>query len=288
MVKFTSNDLLANFRTLGVSLGDTLLIRASLGAVGRIDGGTHCVISCLIEAVGQEGTIVSLAFTDSTFLKRARKKDAFHISKKSYAGALPNSMLNWPNAKRSSHPMCSFVAIGKNAEFITSGHDEHASAYEPVRKIIELRGKCILVGCVKNSPGFTTTHLAETDLGYLNSLPVLPRLRTVYFEADDGELKLFRRKDPGLCSDSFFKFYSLYVREGVLNTGFIGNAFSILAPAKKCYEIDLETLRKDKKFNLCNSNNCWTCNVGRWDIIHRAPAYFLRKMVKFIVNKFNW
>lgn len=279
--------LLSDFRSLGVSPGDTLLIRGSLGAVGRIEGGSNSFISCLLDAVGPEGTVISLAFTGGAFLRKPRKQDAFGVSKKSYAGALPNAMLVWPGAKRSSHPMCSFVAIGKNAEYITSGHDEHSHAYEPVRKIIELRGKCILVGCVKSSPGFTTTHLAEADLGYLDSLPVFPWLNSTYYETTDGKLRLFRRKDPGLCSNSFYKFYSLYVREGILSTGFVGKAYSVLAPAKECYEIDLATLRKDRKFNICGSNYCWTCNVGRWDMIHRAPAYFIRKLAERMYNKIS-
>lgn len=285
MTKLTREALLSDFRSLGVSRGDTLLIRGSLGAVGRIEGGSNSVISCLLDAVGPEGTVVSLAFTGGAFLRRPRKEDAFGMTKKSYAGALPNAMLVWPSARRSRHPMCSLVAIGKNAEYIISGHNEFSNAYEPVRKIIELRGKCVLLGCVKSSPGFTTTHLAEADLGYLDSLPVVPWLLSAYYEAVDGELKLFRRKDPGLCSNSFYKFYALYVREGVLSTGFVGKAYSILAPAKECYEIDLETLRKDRKFNICDSNDCWTCNVGRWDRIHRAPAYFVRKIAKRVRNK---
>lgn len=286
MTKFTYEQLKSDFQRLGVESGDTVLVRASLGAVGRLDGGADAFIDALLESVGAEGTIVSLAFTGGSFWRKPRKEDAFNLSKKSYAGALPNAMIEREGAYRSRHPMCSFVAIGKNAENVTKDHDEHSPAYEPVRNIVELGGKCILVGCVKNSPGFTTTHLAEADLGYLDSLPVLPWLRSVYYEAVDGDLKLFRRKDPGLCSNSFYKFYALYVRESVLSTGFVGKAYSILVPAKNCYEIDLETLRKDRKFNICDSKDCWTCNAGRWDRIHRAPAYFVRKIAKKIRNKF--
>ena len=93
MVKFTPEALLSNFCSLGVSRGDTLLIRGSLGAVGRIEGGSNSVISCLLDAVGPEGTVISLAFTGCAFLRRPRKQDAFCMTKKSYAGALPNAML---------------------------------------------------------------------------------------------------------------------------------------------------------------------------------------------------
>lgn len=287
MAKLTRDNLVSDFQLLGVDSGDTVLIRASLGAVGRIDGGADTFINALLECIGEEGTIVSLAFTSGAFLKTPKKEDAFSIAKKSYAGALPNTMLNWPGSHRSRHPMCSYVAVGKNAESITKDHNENSPAYEPIRKIINLGGKCILVGCAKSSPGFTTTHLAEADLGYLEKLPVLPWLRSVYYESDDGCLKLFRRKDPGLCSNSFYKFYALYVREGLLSTGFVGNAYSISAPAKECYEVDIDALSKNQKFNLCDSKDCWTCNAGRWDRIYRAPGYYLRKIAKKARSRFS-
>jgi aminoglycoside N3'-acetyltransferase len=286
MSRVTKEQIKLDFQKLGIQPGDTILIRATLSEVGRLASGADMFIDALLESVGIEGTIVSLAFTSgSAGFKTPRKEDAFNLSTKSYAGSLPNSMISREDSHRSAHPMCSFVGIGKNAKAITENHNALSPAYEPVRKIIELNGKCILVGCVKNSPGFTTTHLAEADLGYLNRLPVFPWLRSVYYEVPDGGLKLFRRKDPGMCSNSFYKFYALYVKEGILSTGFIGKAYSILAPAKECYEIDRYTLKKNQKFNICDSPVCWTCNVGRWDRIHRAPIYYAKKFVTRIFSK---
>ena len=281
--KYKANDLEEDFKEIGVKEGDTILVRASLGAVGRMESKANTFIDALLSAVGSEGTIVSLAFTNSYFIRKANPEDAFNRNKKSYAGALPNAMLDYDNAFRSKHPTCSYVAIGKNAELITSGHDENSPAYEPVRKIIELNGKCLLVGCVDNSPGFTTTHLAEQDLGMLK-LNIFPTLNTVYFKNDKDELVLFKRKDPGLCSNSFFKFYAHYVRNEILRTGYIGNAYSIIASAKEAYNIDVSVLSHDKKFNICGSKDCFVCNAGRWDRVHRAPAYILKRIIRKLVR----
>jgi aminoglycoside N3'-acetyltransferase len=271
---------MSGFRSLGVNEGDIILIRASLGAVGRIESGADTFINALLDAVGSNGTIVSLAFTSGSFLRKPKVEDAFTIEKKSYAGALPNAMLSRADSFRSMHPVCSFVAIGKQADLITHDHDANSPAYEPVRKIVEANGKCILVGCVGSSPGFTTTHLAEADLGYLKKLPILPWLNSTFYIDRDGETKLFRRYDPGLCSKSFSKFYSLYVEEEILRTGYIGKAYSILAPAEKAYIIDIGKLREDKKFNICGNPDCRTCNVGRWDRVHYMPGYLIRKIAK--------
>ncbi|SDZ29329.1 AAC(3) family N-acetyltransferase [Pseudomonas sp. NFIX28] len=279
MTKISEKELFEEFSRMGVCSGDTILLRASLGAVGRITGGADVFIDALLNAVGPEGTIVSLAFTDGVFIRKPKVEDAFDLQKKSYAGALPNAMIKRADAFRSRHPMCSYVAIGKLAEHITNGHDEKSPAYEPIRKIIDAHGKCMLVGCVGSSPGFTTTHLAEADLGLL-SLAVFPRLVSTYYKDASNEVKLFRRPDSGLCSNSFYKFYSLYVKNQILTTGFIGNAYSIIAPAKECYEIDYAALKQDRKMNICGSSDCYTCNVGRWDRIYRAPGYFFKLIVR--------
>ncbi|MCF8053876.1 MAG: AAC(3) family N-acetyltransferase [Deltaproteobacteria bacterium] len=197
MSTVTKERIIFDLRCLGVEPGDTILIRASLSEVGHLLSGANAFIDALLEIVGTEGTIVSLAFTGGVFLRKPKKEHAFNLSKKSYAGALPSAMLERRDAHRSRHPMCSFVAIGKNAKGITGNHDESSPAYEPVRKIAELGGKCILVGCVKSSPCFTTAHLAEADLGYLKRFPIMPWLSSVYYETVDGDVKLFRRRDPG-------------------------------------------------------------------------------------------
>jgi len=274
----SGEELVRDFEKMGVQKGDVVLVRASLGAVGRIVGGAGTFIDALLNAVGEEGTIVSLAFTGSSFLKKPKIEDAFNVNKKSYAGALPNAMLAREDSYRSRHPMCSYVAIGKYAEEITAGHDETSPAYEPVRKVMELNGKNLLVGCVENSPGFTTAHLAEADLGMLKSLPIFSTSYSVYYENKKGEYLIYRRNDPGLCSNSFYKFYALYVKKGILGTGCIGDAYSIIAPAKKTYDIEYSKLRENKKFNICGSKSCFTCNANRWDRVVYIPLFVARKL----------
>jgi aminoglycoside N3'-acetyltransferase len=284
MRRINKIDLIKNFCDLGVENGDVVLIRASLGAVGRITGGAQTFIDALLEVVGKEGTVVSLAFTSGSFLRKPRREDAFHPLKESYAGALPNEMIKRADSLRSQHPMCSYVAIGKFAKEIIDGHDHNSAAYEPIRKFLEYQGKNILVGCVESSPGFTTTHLAEQDLGMLK-LPMFSRFMKTYYKNENNEFKIFQRKDPGLCSNSFYKFYAHYVNKEILNSGYVGDAYSILAPAKECYDIDKQILKFDKKFNICESADCFMCNVNRRDRLHRIPIFFSRFLWKHIKSK---
>uniref|UniRef100_A0A3B0LX20 Aminoglycoside N(3)-acetyltransferase n=1 Tax=Arsenophonus endosymbiont of Trialeurodes vaporariorum TaxID=235567 RepID=A0A3B0LX20_9GAMM len=284
----TKSVIVEQLYNLGIGKNDVVLIRADLVNIGRIEGGASGFIDALLDKVGEGGTIISLAFTKGClFIKKPKIENAFEISKKSYAGALPNAMLRHPNALRSKHLMCSYVAIGKYASYLTADHDENYPAYEPIRKLIDLEGKCVLIGCVKSSPGFTTTHLIESDLGLLK-LNVFPSLNRVYYKSAAEEYKIFKRKDPGLCSNSYYKFYSNYVNEGILQTGRIGKAYSIIVPAKESYRIEKQILALDYKFNICDSPDCFVCNIMRWDRLHKIPLFVVRKIIKklFLMFKF--
>ena len=275
MNRLTKQNLIDDFIKLGLKQGDVVLVRANLGAVGKISGGAAAFVDALLQVIGAEGTLVSLAFTDASFFRKPKIENAFHSKKKSYAGALPNVMIERDDAFRSQHPMCSYVAIGKFAKEITDGHDERSPAYEPIRKIVDLNGKNLLIGCVASSPGFTTTHLVESDLGMLR-LTIFSRLISTYYLDKNGNYSIFHRKDSGLCSNSFYKFYAHYVKEGILKSDFVGEAYSIVAPAKKCYEIDSRILKNNRKFNICDSVTCFTCNANRRDRIYRMPGFFAR------------
>jgi aminoglycoside N3'-acetyltransferase len=273
-----------DLRALGVASGDRVLVRAGLKAIGPIKGGAAAFVDALLQAVGEDGTVVSLAFTDSSFIRRPRVEDAFAPDKTSNAGAVPNAMLRHPAHRRSRHPMCSYVAIGRDADLFVVGHDETSRAYEPVRGLLDSRGKCLLVGCVSASPGFTTAHLAEADLG-LHRRVVLPQLNSTYYRTESGDLRLFRRRDMGLCSMSFHKFYAHYVAAGILRTGYVGDAYAILAPALAAYQTERAVLERDPGFGVCDSPTCFMCNAGRWDRLYRLPAFVVSMIVRKLARR---
>lgn len=273
------NDL----QSLRIKKGDTLLVRADLGAIGKLETKKReDYINFMLEAVGEDGTIVGLSFTSGFFVKK-NKNNIFDGTNKSYTGAFANTMLKHPKAIRSKHPTNSYVAIGKNAKYVLDAHDENSGAYEPIRKIIELNGKMILIGCVESSPGFTTTHLAEVDLG-LHKRIIFPTLNGAYYKKD-GEVKLFQRKDIGSCSSTFYKFYGHYVKKELLLQGYVGNAYSVVIDANKAYEIDYEVLKSNPKITLCDNPKCMVCRARRWDNLIDMPMYIIRFILPKIVNR---
>lgn len=274
---------------LGVKEGDVLLVRAGLRSIGQIDTKKkEDYLKFLLDAVGENGTIVGLSFTQSFFLMK-NKNIVFDGKNKSYTGAFANIMLKHPKAVRSSHPMNSYVSIGKDAEYILREHDQNSGAYDPIRKIIDLKGKMILIGCAGTSPGFTTTHLAEIDLG-LNKRIVFPTLDQVFYKQGD-DVKLFKRKDAGSCSSTFYKFYSYYIKNEILKQGYIGNAYSILIDAYEAYKIDYDVLKKNPKITICDNPSCLLCRARRWDNLKDLPFFIVREVIprvfKKLVKKFN-
>lgn len=237
----------------------------------------------MLEAVGEEGTIIGLSFTSYFFIKK-NKNIIFDGKNKSYTGAFANTMLKHPKVIRSTHPTNSYVAIGKNAQYILENHDETSGAYEPIRKILRLGGKMILIGCVESSPGFTSTHLAEVDLG-LHKRIIFPSLNGSYYKKDN-EIKLFKRKDLGGCSSTFYKFYGFYVKNELLQQGYVGNAYSILIDAQKAFDLDLKILNANPKITLCKNKSCMICRARRWDNLIDMPMFVVRAIISKIYKKF--
>lgn len=266
-----------------------MLLRANLGAIGLAKDAedrrktADRLLEAILQALGPSGTLVSLAYTSAPFLG-ARKGYFFDSNSKSYAGALPNVMLKHPKALRSTHPSNSIVAIGAEAAGIVEGHDAYAPAYEPIRKLIALDAKMGLIGTVGSSPGFTTAHLAEFDLG-LHKRYIFPTVSSIRFEDADGVERVFHRTDPGLCSKSYIKFYAFYATHEILLSGYVGNAYSIFVPAKPAYEIEASILKDDPKFNICGRTDCFVCNCMRWDRLHHLPAYLMRRIYSKIKRR---
>ena len=142
-------------------------------------------------------------------------------------------------------------------------------------------GRC----CSSLAFGFTTAHLAEYDLG-LHRRIIMPWLNSVYFTDMSGNRHLFRVRDSGLCSKSFVKFYGLYVEQGILVAGQVGNAYSVIVPAAKSYELERAMLRKDPLFNVCGDPDCFICNARRWDRLHHIPSYMIRNIRKILRKLF--
>lgn len=271
----------SDFRALGIVPGDVLYLRAGLKAAGaRGDAGAKAFVEGALEALGPQGVLIAPAFTPQY---RVWKKDipVTDAATAPVTGGLSRAMLGYDGARRSAHPTHSFVAIGKDAAAFMDGHGPEKACFEPIRKVMERGGKMALVGCVADSPGFSTVHLAQFDLGL--TCRHWERFLNHVRQADEGGARRYFRpiESPG-CSRGFSKFYSDYILDENMQTGRVGGAWSICVDAARAYAIERARLEDDPRYALCEDKSCVRCRVMCGYNLCAAPGglwhYAMRKL----------
>lgn len=268
----------SDLERLGVQSGDVLLVRANLAKLGRLGKQRHQLLQTFLDALGPEGTLIGLTFTDNWPINKCSPEKAFHPQAPSNVGALANMFLNDPRHIRSNHPLCSFAAIGPAAEHICADHGPDAPSYLPIRKLIDLDGKFLVAGCTTTSPGFTSVHWVQHELG-LDKRSLMVNRRGTYYR-DGDEVRLFRCTEIGGCSLGFAKFYNHYLTEEKLQAGYIGNAYSLLINAADAYRIEHRLLQANPRLALCDNPLCFTCRASWLFNCRDMPGFYVRKLTQ--------
>ena len=182
---------------LGLRQGDTVIVHSALKALGYVVGASVAVVGALLDAVGDEGTIVTPSHSyghrdPSTWTNppvRPEWVDTVRehlppfdpqITPTTRMGRVVETFRTWPGTLRSRHPETSFCANGKNSEFITANHslDLLQGDESPLSRIYDLDGKILLIGVGydRNS----SFHLAEYRIDET------PRVTSQFLVEEDG------------------------------------------------------------------------------------------------------
>jgi len=292
----TRDSLVNDLKNFGVKEGDVLYIKGDLGHVAEpknIEGKlSHYFIDVLLEAVGNSGTIVTAAYTKSFPFWKVSKNNCFTKESKSYCGTIPYLFLKRKDCVRSTHPTSSYVAIGPKAEYILFDHTPKSLAYEPFKKMLELNAKTLIFGCVGSSPDFPTTHYVE-DVLHLAKKNFLHGFSQVYYVDNKGEMKKFKRKDPGSCGGSIAaeKLYHMYYEAGIMKIGKFGQSLAVLSNQRDSYRIAFNALKNNRGFITCDNPLCIYCNLLIPRKKHAVLLFFLVKIwviiFKMICNVLN-
>lgn len=183
MKPIIKKDILAALRSLGVENGSTVMVHTSLSKIGYVCGGAQTVIEALIEAVGEEGTIMMPTQSwknldpeigvhwdaDEADWDRIREEWPAYdkaVTPTNTMGAVAEMFRTWPGALRSDHPARSVAAWGRNAVYLTENHDlsNIFGDTSPVGKLYELDGKVLLIGVGYDKN--TSIHLADVRAEY--------------------------------------------------------------------------------------------------------------------------
>jgi aminoglycoside N3'-acetyltransferase len=279
-VVYTKKDISNSLRNLGLARGDVVLVRAALRSLGALEGKAGLVlIEGLLDVVGEHGGILGLSYTKAYPFFRRNKNHVFRKDTPCITGGFAAAMLGWENAYRSRHPTNSMVAIGAKAEEILKEHNEDSTCCGPMQKLVDIDGKMILVGCIDSGPGFSTVHLVYENLNLANR-SLVSGLFGSYYEKD-GKILWFSKKDVPGCSMGFGKFYPYYRERGVLRSGDIGDAKSLLIGAKDAYEIEYERVKEDPRISLCDNPKCFSCRGTKLFDISGFPRYYISRILRY-------
>lgn len=239
---------------MGIETGDSLIVHSSLTAIGHVEGGADDVIDAFLEAVGEGGNVVmsTLTMWDKPFDP---------LNTPSAVGKISEVFRRRENALRSLHPVHSVAAIGKDAPYITGGHENCETGCgegSPYYKLKELKGKIVLLGVDMDRN--TIMHCLEEaiDARYLWTLDIPAPTYIRDYRNKTFTLKKF---PPG--HRDFLKITPM-LREGeALTEGFVGNAPVKVIDIDKLFDIGLQILKEDPLFFMCENENCNSCHKAR-------------------------
>jgi aminoglycoside 3-N-acetyltransferase len=268
----TVDSLVADLRRLGLAEGDAVVMRCATRAIAPgAKGLASVLLDALLQTVGPGGTVIGP--THAALQKASEKEQrlaVFSDDAPTTAGGFGAAMLRHPGRVRSAHPHNSVAAIGAQAHFLLDAHDEHALPFSWMRRMLEISGKELVIGCVTDNPGINTVHWTQEELGLSGGSFLAGKEGN--FVAVPGEEPHWvpRTYIPG-CSLGFYKMYGHYVRAGILRGGFIGEAYSIMLNAAESVLVDRAIMTKDPRAVLCD--NAWCVSCASWSYSRRRlPA----------------
>lgn len=210
---------------LGVKRSDVIVAHIRMSALGWVAGGAQAVVMGLLKSVGDLGTVVMPAHSGANSdpaqwanppvpeqwwepIRQAMPAfDPLRTPTRG-VGSVAELFRSWPGAHRSSHPSCSFSAIGRHAERITSSHRSLQPFGEDsaLAKAYALDAKVVLIGIghERNS----SMHLGEARSG---AIPATKQGAAVMI---DGVRKWVWYDDLEVDSDRFPEIGAAFEAEG--------------------------------------------------------------------------
>ncbi len=174
----TRKSLADDLIKLGLKKGSIVIVHSSLSELGWVCGGAVAVIQALMDVVTDEGTLVMPAhsgdYSDPCYWQNppvpeewwALIRENMPAYEPEFAatrgiGIIPETFRKFPGVLRSSHPVLSFSAWGREAAVITLNHslDNALGEESPLAKLYALNGEVLLLGADYDSN--TSFHLAE-------------------------------------------------------------------------------------------------------------------------------
>lgn len=245
----TYEDLVKGLRKLNLPPHPVLLTHTSLKSLGYVEGGALTVIRALLTICGEGGALVMPTLTYGIV---SEQDPVFDVrSTPTNTGHIPEVFRNLPESRRSRHILSSVAAIGKQAEYITSQHeDTPCGEGTPYRKITELEGFSLFIGA-----GFGTNslfHVAEEIVSpeYL-TYKTIENAKVVDADGNvtTGSYRRYNCSQSGIVRH-LARMEALYMDAGAITETSIGSASVKLLSASDNMRISCELLRENPDYIL--------------------------------------
>lgn len=252
------NDLIS----LGVHSGDTVFLRISYKAIGKIEGGPKTFLDAIINVVGKDGTVILTAFPKryNNKLRVFHRKDAVDqgASPKSITGAMSNVALQYSGSMVSSRKDFPFVALGKHAHYLTSNHSYDKEGYWILEEAIDkFNCKCLRVG---GKPFIGTTHFSLSHImREKGAYQIAPRYGV--FVKDKNKLIWRENNNVVFCPTAFNAYLPEIIEDIKISEGKIGAGYAIITDMKKSMQAEEALFRKDLNRVLCSDPGCCLCRT---------------------------
>lgn len=249
----TSKDqLIHDFRVLGIHEGDLLWVHSSLKSLGKVQRGADTVINALLEALGPRGDLVMPAFYESFVSMESQKdKPGFHPDlSPSETGRITEVFRKRPGVLHSLHPTHRTAAYGPNNELFTKNHARTSpfNREGPFGKLFERDCKILFLGCGLGPNSFLHAYEDWLDMPYLSTEEV--RIRN-----SEGETStVLIPKEPMGDRDFYYnggRSGKEMLEKGVIRRGQVGIAEVFITTAKTQGEYVTKRLREDGEWLLC-------------------------------------
>jgi aminoglycoside 3-N-acetyltransferase len=257
----TRSQLVTELKELGIEAGQTVMLHASVKAIGWIVGGPDMVIQSLLDVLESPGTLMMLVSWEGSPYDLARwskgcqkayleECPAFDpVRSRAYRkwSILTEYLRTWPGAFRSQHPDASFAAVGALARWITENHPLQYGfgPGSPVAKLCDVKGKVLLLGAPLDS--LTILHHAE-------HLAKVPNKQVVHYKMpvlQDGKRVWMDIEEFDTCggilpgaAEYFNAIPQEYTSLGRCRTGRVGTAESYLFDAADLVKFAVQWLEK--------------------------------------------
>lgn len=174
----TAASLRADLEKLGLARGTTVMVHASMSALGYVVGGPEAVVDALRAAIGTEGTLMmpahSSQYSDPAAWQNPpvpadwidtmyEHMPAFDVDRSPtrLMGAIAEYFRLMPGVRRSDHPTVSAAAIGPDTATLLDNHalDQGLGEGSPQARLYDLDGQVLLLGATHTNN--TSMHIAE-------------------------------------------------------------------------------------------------------------------------------